>query len=266
MARADCPQCEGSGWRVVERASESGAGVMVRAAVRCDCSAGDREARALEVARIPRRYEHCSLANFETDTLSDDSRATQWDRSLEQAKLVVQGFVKNYPAVEDQGLLLMGNSGVGKTHLAVAALKELVQRGHEGLFFDYNELLKQIQSSYNAESQTTEMAVLEPVLRCEILLLDDLGSGKPSAWALETVGHILNTRYNEKRVTLITTNFLDLEASQRMKNVLPSGGAVRTEDSLADRIGQRIRSRLFEMCRTVEMFARDYRREIRRSR
>jgi DNA replication protein DnaC len=238
----------------------------VRAAVRCQCAQGDRETLALERARIPRRYEHCTLANFETDTLSEDPRATQWDRSLEQAKLVVQGFVKNYPNVDDQGLLLMGPSGVGKTHLGVAALKELVLRGHEGLFFDYSELLKQIQSSYNAESQTTEMDVLEPVLTCELLLLDDLGSGKPSAWALETVGHILNTRYNEKRITLITTNFLDADVTARGKSLpLPSGGAVRIEDSLADRIGQRIRSRLYEMCRTIEIFARDYRREVRRS-
>ena len=43
----------------------------------------------------------------------------------------------------------------------------------------------------------------------EVLLLDDLGASKPSAWALETIGHILTTRYNEKRVTLLTTNYLD---------------------------------------------------------
>ncbi len=102
---------------------------------------------------------------------------------------------------------------MGKTHLAVAALKEIVLRGHSGLFYDYRELLKEIQDSYNAESQSTEMSVLEPVLKAEILVLDDLGSSKPSLWALETVGHILNTRYNEKRVTLLTTNYLDADAA-----------------------------------------------------
>ncbi len=249
----------------MERPEENGSRMTVRAAVRCECAASSRETRALDAARIPRRYEHCTLANFETDTLSEDSRAAQWDRSLEQARLIVQGFVRNYTGTEDQGLLLMGPSGVGKTHLGVAALKELVQRGHAALFFDYSELLKQIQSSYNAESQLTESAVLDPVLNCEILLLDDLGAGKPSAWALEMVGHILNTRYNEKRVTLITTNFLDADAASRMKLVLPSGGALRTEDTLGDRIGNRIRSRLYEMCRTVEIVTRDYRREVRQA-
>src|SRR6202034_3525320 len=90
--------------------------------------------------------------------------------------------------------------------------KEIVLRGHSGLFYDYRELLKEIQDSYNPENQATEMSVLEPVLQAEFLVLDDVGSSKPSLWALETVGHVLNTRYNEKRVTLLTTNFLDSEA------------------------------------------------------
>jgi DNA replication protein DnaC len=157
---------------------------------------------------------------------------------------------------------------VGKTHLAVAALKEIVLRGHSGLFYDYRELLKQIQDSYNSESQSTEMSVLEPVLKAEILVLDDIGSSKPSLWALETVGHILNTRYNEKRVTILTTNFLDSDAAA---NPTSAGASPRiagmraptVEDSLTERVGKRIRSRLYEMCRTVEIYAPDYRKEIR---
>ena len=126
----------------------------------------------------------------------------------------------------------MGPCGVGKTHLAVAALKEVVLRGHSGLFYDYRELLKQIQDSYNAESQSTEMSVLEPVLKTEFLVLDDVGSSKPSMWALETVGHMLNTRYNEKRVTLLTTNFLDSDSALNATTA-PSrarGGNARAHD------------------------------------
>ncbi len=133
----------------------------------------------------------------------------------------------------EHGLLLMGPCGVGKTHLAVAALKEIVLRGHGGLFYDYRELLKEIQDSYSAESQSTEMGVLEPVLKADILVLDDVGSSKPSLWALETVGHVLNTRYNEKRVTLLTTNFLDSEAAAngaaRCRRA-PRGGDADSDD------------------------------------
>jgi DNA replication protein DnaC len=146
-------------------------------------------------------------------------------------------------------------------------LKDIVQRGHDGLFYDYRELLKEIQASYNAESQTTEMAVLEPVLTTELLVLDDLGSSKPSAWALETVGHILNSRYNDKRITIITTNYLDTLPAAPGTVRFPSGQGVATvrEDTLADRVGQRIRSRLMEMCRTLDIVAPDFRERFRQA-
>lgn len=222
-------------------------------------------------ARIPERYRHCDFENFETDNEHENVSREQldkWNRSLAQAKVIVQRFADEYmpPTPEtgfEQGLLLMGPCGVGKTHLAVAALKQIVSRGHSGVFYDYRELLKEIQDSYNAESQSTEMGVLEPVLKAQVLVLDDVGSSKPSAWALETVGHILNTRYNERRVTLLTTNFLDADASANPQAQQSGVRRPAIEDTLSERVGTRIRSRLYEMCRTVEIYAPDYRKEIR---
>lgn len=239
-------------------------------AVPCDCTAGDREERALRRARVPERYRHCDFENYEVDNDIEKVPREQldaWNRSLAQAKLVVQGFAAEFPVGSEHGLLLMGPCGVGKTHLAVSALKEIILRGHSGLFYDYREMLKEIQDSYNSESQATEMSVLEPVLKTEILVLDDVGSSKPSLWALETVGHVLNSRYNEKRVTLLTTNFLDSDGVAANSGVAPARSAgLRVpllEDSLTDRVGRRIRSRLYEMCRTIEISAPDYRKEIR---
>lgn len=241
-------------------------------AIPCDCTRGDSTERALARARVPERYRHCDFDNFETDNDIENVTREQlsaWNRSLAQTKLVVERFAQEFPVNNDHGLLLIGPCGVGKTHLCVAALKEIALRGHSGLFYDYRELLKKIQDSYNAESQSTEMGVLEPVLKAEILVLDDLGSSKPSLWALETVGHVLNTRYNEKRVTLLTTNFLDSDgAASNGVGALPSPRTAGmrgpiAEDSLTERVGRRIRSRLYEMCRTVEVFAPDYRKEIR---
>jgi DNA replication protein DnaC len=286
MARADCPHCEGSGWKVVERTTEGaqalaadrpGAGAgepkMVWA-VPCDCTTGDKTERALQRARVPERYRHCDFENYETDNDIENVSREQmaaWNRSLAQAKLMVQRFADEFPVGSEHGLLLMGPCGVGKTHLAVSAMKSIVLRGHSGLFYDYRELLKAIQDSYNPESQATEMSVLEPVLKAEILVLDDVGSSKPSLWALETVGHVLNTRYNEKRVTLLTTNFLDSDAGSAAGNSANGAPSARVagmraptiEDSLTERVGKRIRSRLYEMCRTVEINAADYRKEIR---
>jgi DNA replication protein DnaC len=285
MARVDCPICQGSGWKVVERTAEGaqplaaerpGAGSAAGEpkmvwAVPCDCTEGDRTERALARARVPERYRHCDFENFETDNEIERTPPEQlaaWNRSLEQAKLVVEKFTAEFPVAAEHGLLLIGPCGVGKTHLAVSALKEIVLRGHAGLFYDYRDLLKQIQDSYNPESQSTEMGVLEPVLTTEVLVLDDVGSSKPSLWALETVGHILNTRYNDKRVTILTTNFLDTDSAAvaATPDRRPIGGRTPgTEDSLTDRVGKRIRSRLYEMCRTIEIVASDYRKEIRKA-
>ncbi|MGC1945611.1 MAG: ATP-binding protein, partial [Candidatus Acidiferrales bacterium] len=237
--------------------------------VPCECTTSDRPDRALARARVPERYRHCDFENFETDNDIENVPREQlqvWNRSLAQAKLVVQRFAEEFPVGSENGLLLMGPCGAGKTHLAVSALKQIVLRGHSGLFYDYRELLKQIQDSYNAESQSTEMGVLEPVLKAELLVLDDVGSSKPSLWALETVGHVLNTRYNEKRVTLLTTNYLDSEPAGGATAASPRVAGMRApsiEDSLTERVGKRIRSRLYEMCRTVEISAPDYRKEIR---
>ena len=235
-------------------------------AIPCDCSEADRATRSLARARIPRRYEHCDFESFATDFWEGRSEAAAWDRSLAQAKLVVQAFVRNYPADGETGLLLMGPCGVGKTHLAVAALRELMARGHEARFYDYRELLKELQASYDPDHPVSEMGVLEPVLKSEILLIDDIGASKPSAWALDTIGHILNKRYNDKRVTLLTTNYLDVADTEATVPTLPSGQkiSVLREENLVDRLGQRVRSRLYEMCRKVEIVSDDFRSEILR--
>jgi len=329
MASPDCPRCGGTGWKILEgekelspaiarvpfhaarKAAAAGSSVISidtrpgaaasqpRVAVPCDCVETERTTRSLARARIPDRYEHCDFDSFETDVYEGPAGSASYNNSLSQAKVIVEGFARDYPLTLDAGLLLMGPCGCGKTHLAVAVAKQLIARGHEAIFYDYCELLKDIQRSYNPTNQTTEAGVLEPVLATEILLLDDLGASKPSAWALETIGHILTTRYNEKRITLITTNYLDAPGSPSSENPvisdagnplgnpsldpndtfaarragrprkfrLPSGEDIpaHQDDSLTERIGTRIRSRLYEMCRTVEIQALDFRKEIRKA-
>jgi DNA replication protein DnaC len=231
-------------------------------AVACDCGMEQRALRVMERARIPKRYEHCDFESYVTDLADGKTWTPQHTASLRQARLWTETFVREYPGASEKGLLLMGSSGVGKTHLAVAALKQLIGRGHAGMFCDYRELLKEIQASYNPASESTEMGILEPIRTVEILVLDDLGASKPSDWVRDIVGIVLNARYNEKRTTIITTNYVDNppsagEATRIGGKLVP---AMR-EDSLEERIGSRMRSRLFEMCRTVEVFAPDFRRE-----
>ena len=284
MARSDCPVCGGTGFRLVDRvgANEPAERVLERKnasrgattseprftwAVPCECTGTDRVSRSLARARIPHRYEHCDFENFDTDIWSERPEAPGWNRSLAQARVVVEAFTRDFPAASETGLLLMGPCGVGKTHLAVAALRQLMLRGHRVRYYDYRELLKDIQASYDPDNPTSELGVLEPVLETEVLLLDDLGASKPSPWALETIGHILNRRYNDKRVTLLTTNYLDEVESSPGSARLPSGQTISAprEETLTDRIGQRVRSRLYEMCRTILVDSADFRREIRQA-
>src|ERR1700732_4061270 len=259
MAIENCPLCRGTGWRLEQRLE----GTPGTVATSCDCGMEERAARVMERARIPKRYEHCDFESYVADLTDGKTWMPQHAQSMKQAKMLTQGFVRDSPGAAEKGLLMMGPSGVGKTHLAVAALKELIRRGHAGLFCDYRELLKEIQASYNPASESTEMRILEPIRTVEILVLDDLGASKPSDWVRDIVGIVLNARYNENRTTIITTNYLDNPATEGETARLPNGKLIlpTREDSLEQRIGSRMRSRLYEMCRTVEVSAPDFRRE-----
>jgi len=239
---AICPLCNGTGWKPIQN------GVENRVA-RCDCRLQARTGALLAAARIPKRYEHCELSNFEFDGPY---------RDLASARLHACRFVEEYP-LDNTGLLLTGSIGVGKTHLAVGIIRELILgKGVACLFYDYRELLKQIQNSYNDSVKTTELDVLRPVFDAEVLVLDELGAVKPTEWVWDTVSLILNTRYNDNRTTIITTNFDDKPAAA----VSLLRGASR-EETLGDRIGERMRSRLHEMCRLVRMEGQDFRQTLR---
>jgi DNA replication protein DnaC len=255
-----CSLCEGSGLRVVEEGGR-------QVARPCECRIQRRAARMLEQARIPKRYEHCSLDNYVSGFRGAD-------RTLAAALIKAKGFVKAYPVETDgKGLLLVGQIGVGKTHLAVGILRLLVEeRGASGLFCDYRELLKEVQNSYNPQVAATELGILRPVFDAEVLVLDELGAAKPSDWVWDTVAHILNSRYNDQRTTIITTNYPNagaLGATPRRK----AGKSPEQEDAeqamreetLGDRIGERMRSRLQEMCEVVEMRGDDFRQKVKRA-
>jgi DNA replication protein DnaC len=190
---------------------------------------------------VPSRYEHCDLDNF-----------SQITASLKGAWKLCARFCDDYPAVE-RGLLLQGPCGVGKTHLAVAALKKaIVEKGANGRFYEFNGLLSRILDSYDRRSESTELSVLAPVFEAEVVVLDDLGAIRVRPWIQDTIGVIINERYNAKRLTIVTTN--------RRDRGQPN---VRDGESLADRVGERVRSRLAEMCRLVEMEGDDFRRGVR---
>ena len=227
-----CPICNGSGW---ESADEKG---KVR---RCRCLESLRVERLLAAARIPQRYEHCDLESYLPN-----------HESQKKAKIYVQRFLDKYPQI-DVGLLFLGTCGVGKTHLAVALLRQgISEKGDGGIFYDFRDLLREIQGSWNSVSQASELEVLRPVLEAKVLVLDELGANKPTEWVRDTIAHIINCRYNDKKITIFTSNYLDTPIRQG-------------EETLKDRIGIRLRSRLYEMCREIEIGGVDFRQEIKKA-
>jgi DNA replication protein DnaC len=246
VAAEVCPVCGGSGWK--------SAGSDHRVA-RCDCRVKVRGESLLAAARIPKRYEHCELSNFDFEGPHGH---------LAPARMAACKFVEEYP-LDNTGLLLIGSIGTGKTHLAVGIIKELVvSKGIPCLFYDYRELLKQIQNSYNDSVKATELDVLRPVFDTSVLVLDELGAVKPTEWVWDTVSLILNTRYNDSRTTIITTNYADDAAkdSNGSSEFARAQRAARGE-TLGDRIGERMRSRLHEMCRIIKMEGADFRQTFR---
>jgi DNA replication protein DnaC len=263
---SNCPICDGVGLvRVVD-----GSGNWVSRP--CQCQEMEREEKRLAAAHIPERYRHCSLDSYETvfrgqygPSAFKNRHATdkpQADPSLGRALMMARSYVKEYPLdKERRGLLFTGSIGVGKTHLAVGVLSHLVQVfGVKGLFCDYRELLKSIQNSYNPQVQTTELELLKPVFAAELLVLDDLGAQKPSEWMWDTVALILNTRYNDKQRTIITTNYPNKPAGGGEKNDAERAARALT---LGDRIGDRMRSRLAEMCIPIEITGEDFRQLVK---
>lgn len=254
-----CPLCAGTGWKAVEGLA-TGSGKTERRVTRCDCRQRARAESLLASARIPRRYEHCELASYDTDFPGAHP-------SLAEAHFMAANFAKKCDPHGDKGLLIVGEIGTGKTHLAVGIIKELiVNRGIPCLFYDYRELLKQIQNSYNATVQTTELDVLRPVFETDVLVLDELGAVKPTEWVWDTVSLILNTRYNDNRITIITTNFPDLKARERPNNAgnrsSEEARYAAEKETLGDRITDRMYSRLHEMCRAITLCGVDFRQKI----
>jgi DNA replication protein DnaC len=246
----ECPICGGSGWRDIMRGKE-------REVVRCECRVKSRGERLLAAAKIPARYEHCELSTFKYDHDGKEQKG------LAAAQHFANRFVEEYP-VEKTGLLFVGSVGVGKTHLAVGILKALIRdKGVPCLFSDYRELLKSIQNSYNASVPATEMQILRPVFEAEVLVLDELGAVRSTEWVFDTVNYILNSRYNDNKTTIITTNFPDRPEQEQVDDENPrsysAADRAARRETLGDRIGERMRSRLHEMCKKVEMDGRDYR-------
>jgi DNA replication protein DnaC len=223
-----CTICDDTGWKAIE-------GDGVRRVVRCDCWQSEHMRRLFEEARIPIRYRRCGFDNFQIYP----------NEKLINTITAIRGFADAFPSVT-KGFCLIGPHGIGKTHLAVAALRAAIARGNQGLFFEVSDLLRLIRSTYNPVLRTAEMDVLQPLLSAQLLVLDDMGKEKTSEWVEETMTYIVNARYNQRLITIFTTNYAD-------------DPDVENLDSLRVKVGSRLYSRMHEMCEFYDYGGPDYR-------
>ncbi len=196
---------------------------------RCGCFATGIRARRTAAAKIPLRHDHSTFASYKPR--NESGRA---------ARSACEKFAEFWP--DREGLLIMGPAGVGKTHLGIATLREVVNSGASGLFCDWRLFLQDIKASFE-DPEMSESDLINPVIQVDLLVLDDLAAGRMSEWAAEVLQVVIASRYNECATTIITTNY---------------------REDLVDRIGTRVRSRLAEMCQPVTIVGEDYRLKERR--
>lgn len=245
MAQEECPRCGGTGYIVQDRGGLTGA-------VQCECVLRHIAESRVPRANIPEKYAGVS---FESFVIGEGNPIAQ--RLRAEARVAVKRYANEWvPGQRRSGLLILGDHGAGKTHLAVAAFKTLLARGFDGSFFDFQNLLDLIQNSWNPEAGIAERSAYSRAMETPVLLLDDLGARRSVEWVEDTVTAIVTCRYNNNLPVIATSN-LPLDT---MVVGQTAGGSPRQSKVLSEVIGRRAVSRLTEMCRIVSLFGiPDYR-------
>jgi DNA replication protein DnaC len=182
---AECPLCDGYGYIVTD------ADVQI-----CSCLKQRQLARQLKRANIPARYLTKTLDGFKADI---DSRRL----ALRQVRRFVQEFDLS---LECPGLFLYGAPGTGKTHLAVGALKELIERGYSGLFYNMVSLVQDFRKQAGGNLDDEEETRLSRLHEVDVLVLDDLGAGRLNDFVQEQTYALIDKRYSNNRCVVVTSN------------------------------------------------------------
>ncbi|MDK2971786.1 MAG: replication protein DnaC [Candidatus Sumerlaeota bacterium] len=219
-----CPHCGGYGLIVGDDGNVT----------KCQCGLWDEEKHrlAMERARIPARFRNKRLSTF---------RVAPGDTVRRDIRKFAESYARSFTPKEERGLILRGGTGSGKTHIATGILHEVLRNGYSGLYVNVSSLMARLQYSFEKDSEERQEEILGEMDSADLLVFDDLGAESARDWIRDRIYLIINNRYESCRALIVTTNCDDSE--------------------LAVRNGERVVSRLHEMCQNFRFPDGDFRFE-----
>ena len=239
-----CSECRDTGWVQVQLPGG------FTASKRCHCREGGQDTSKYARLRLPPRFADATFDNFSAGVYAEEPQKHQ---ILTHAMSIGRLFADGFPIESSKGLLFHGGTLARRTHLAVATLKRLADKGFGCLFFDYQNLLDSLQSrSGDAPDEREEIARLANSV--DVLLIESLGERRPTDWAMDTINAIIKHRYHNKLGLLATTG---LPLASMVPEIKPGSqamyAAARSPDTLEQRIGRQSAEMLEAICNTVSV-------------